>query len=132
LNVIEDVPGVYYFARHHGKNREPFYIGESLKLRLRLRTHLQTKRIADVLRGISGADVPEILGGHRYFHFAYFKPRGRQDPKTCIRIAQKFMIRESVRQSIPLINSQLSPVKTHNIVFDGQASVFAGKNIVAD
>ena len=42
LDRIEEVPGVYYFARSFGEISEPFYIGETLKLRTRLKNHLDT------------------------------------------------------------------------------------------
>lgn len=42
---IEEVPGVYYFARNFGEKSVPFYIGQAAKLRLRLTQHLETFKI---------------------------------------------------------------------------------------
>ena len=36
-NKIEDEPGVYFFSRRFGTKFEPFYIGETLKIRSRLK-----------------------------------------------------------------------------------------------
>jgi hypothetical protein len=80
LDQIDEVPGIYYFARSFGNKSEPFYIGETLTLRTRLKNHLDTRRIADILRGMKVAGAPAISNGPRLFHFAYFK--GKKGQKT--------------------------------------------------
>ena len=132
LDRIKDIAGVYYFARNHGSKSEPFYIGESLNLRTRLKQHLETARIADILRGMSVTGAPDISGGTRSFHFAYFNPKPGQDTKKAIRIAQKFMIRETVASNLPLLNSKLTIIKTHSLAFDGKGSFFSKENSVIE
>lgn len=117
---IENAPGVYYFSRRHGPEFTPFYIGETLKLRSRLKTHLNTVSIVDVLRGASQED-DRIRQGSRYFHYGYFVGKPRQDPKTCIQIVQKMMIRLAVEYGTPILNKQLTKIKTHEILFDGSS-----------
>ncbi|WP_146102006.1 hypothetical protein [Rhodopila globiformis] len=73
LDNIEDVPGVYYFARNFGEKSEPFYIGQTLNLRSRVKSHLETRRIADILRGMTLPGAPTINNGGRSFHFAFFR-----------------------------------------------------------
>ena len=68
--TLEARPGVYFFSRKYAKISVPFYIGESKNLRTRLRQHLGTTRIADVLRSLSVTDE-KIKKGVRYFHFGY-------------------------------------------------------------
>jgi hypothetical protein len=68
---IEDYPGIYFFSRKFGETKLPFYVGGTLKLRSRLKSHLSSKKTADVLRGIS-ADK-DIKNGTRYFHYGYLK-----------------------------------------------------------
>jgi hypothetical protein len=134
IERIEDVPGIYYFAQRFGNKSEPFYIGETLALRSRLKNHLDNRRIADILRGMKVADAPAISNGPRSFHFAYFKAKKGQNKKKSLKIAQKFMIREAIAMNIPLLNSQLTIIKTHSLTFGGKgiaASIFNNENSVA-
>ena len=117
IGSIENVPGIYYFARSFGKNSYPFYIGETAGLRARLKMHLQSVKIVDILRGMTVAEAPVIANGARYFHFAYFVAgKGQQAAKAC-KIAQKMMIRKAVTDNVPLLNMQLTVIKTHDVVF---------------
>jgi hypothetical protein len=130
LDRIEDVSGVYYFARSFGEKSAPFYIGETLTLRTRLKQHLDTRRIADILRGMKVAGAPSISNGPRLFHFAYFKGKKGQKTKKALQIAQKFMIGEAIAKNIPLLNSKLTIIKTHSLTFSG-ASIFDEENSIA-
>jgi hypothetical protein len=105
LARIEEQPGVYYFARNYGDKSEPFYIGETMNLRARLKNHLDNRRIADILRGMKVADAPTISNGPRSFHYAYFNAKKGQNTKKSLRITQKFMISETIAANIPLLNS---------------------------
>ncbi len=135
LERIDDVPGIYYFARRFGDKSEPFYIGETLTLRTRLKNHLDTRRIADILRGMKIADAPEISQGRRFFHFAYLNAnKNKQNTKKALQIAQKFMIREAIALNLPLLNSKLTVIKTHSLTFSGKDvsdSIFNKENSVA-
>jgi hypothetical protein len=111
-------PGVYFFSRKHGIEYIPFYIGETLNIRARLKSHLRWRDIADVLRGIAGPDH-RIKQGTRYFHYGVFRGRQGQDPKTCLSIVQRHMIREAVEEEIPILNKNLKKFKSHAIRFDG-------------
>src|SRR5881398_359546 len=64
LDSIPEEAGVYFFSRKYGNSYKPFYVGESQNLRTRLKGHLSTVRIADVLRGINVDS--EIKQGSRY------------------------------------------------------------------
>ncbi|MCJ2117009.1 hypothetical protein MKK65_10580 [Methylobacterium sp. J-001] len=115
---IENIPGVYYFSRRHGPEYTPFYIGETLTIRSRLKSHLNSVSIVDVLRGVSKED-DRIRQGSRHFHYGYFVGKSRQDAKTCIQIVQKMMIRLAVENGTPILNKQLTKIKTHEISFEG-------------
>jgi hypothetical protein len=119
IDEIDDKAGIYYFARNHGSNSYPFYIGETLNLRSRLKQHLKTTKICDILRGLGVPGAPVISGGPRSFHYAYFRSKPGQKPKVCLRIAQRAMIREALANNIPIINSNLVIIKTHQIEFNG-------------
>ena len=117
-DAIENTPGVYYFSRRHGPDYTPFYIGETLTLRSRLKTHLNSVSIVDVLRGASKED-DRIRQGARYFHYGYFVGRPRQDAKTCLQIVQRMMIRLAIDNGTPILNKQLTKIRTHEILFEG-------------
>src|SRR5438874_1488984 len=87
---IEDRAGVYYFARDYGGTLLPFYIGETLLVRHRLKEHLKRVKIVDVLRGQS--DDHEIKNGRRYFHFGYLagKP-SKEVAKRRLKIVERYM-----------------------------------------
>lgn len=133
INEIENKPGIYYFARDFGDKSEPFYIGETKNLRTRLKQHLETVRIADILRGMKVKDAPKISNGSRSFHFAYFKPKPGQNTEKSLKIAQRFMISEALASNLPLLNSQLTVIKTHKLIFSGNNNtrIFNSENSVA-
>jgi hypothetical protein len=135
LDKIENVPGIYYLARTFAGIVEPFYIGETLKLRSRLKAHLATTRIADILRGMKVADAPTISQGPRFFHFAYLDAnKNKQNTKKALQIAQKFMIREAIASNFPLLNSKLVVIRTHSLTFSSNGAsdtIFEKKNSVA-
>lgn len=122
IDEIEDRPGLYYFARNFGRKSFPFYVGETMTLRSRLKQHLATVKICDILRGMEVSGAPAISGGPRSFHYAYFRPKKGQTAKTktCLAIAQRVVIREAIAQNIPIINLKLTVIKTHILTFDGK------------
>jgi hypothetical protein len=121
---IEDVAGVYFFSRKYGEKYTPFYIGETLTLRQRLKTHLGTKRLADTLRGIEHAGVV-IEQGMRFFHYGYFRSKSGQDAKKCIQIVQKYLIREALAQNVFLLNKKLTTFKVDTLTFLGSDKALA-------
>jgi hypothetical protein len=122
MRAVKELPGVYYFARNHGSISVPFYIGESTNLNKRLKDHLKTSKIADVLRGIEIPGAPTISQGARTFHFAYFMPKTNQIVANALDITQKFMIQEALAEGIPLLNLQLTTIRAHSISFTGLAA----------
>jgi hypothetical protein len=116
-NEILDAPGVYFFSRRYGETYLPFYIGETMNLRKRLKNHLNRTKLTDVLKGVDGSS--KIKQGQRYFHYRYFIPKQAQQPKTCIRIVQKYLVREAIAQNLPLLNKKLTVARTHELAFTG-------------
>ncbi len=117
-------PGVYFFSRKFGTKRVPFYIGESQNVRARLKQHLATTKIADVLRSLSAED-DQIKIGVRFFHFGYLLARPGHKPSVCLKIVQKALIRQAVEQGHPILNTQLKKFRTHNLHFEGGKSARA-------
>ena len=119
-DMPEEVPGeagVYYFSRKHGEDYKPFYIGQSRNLYARLKVHLNTVKIADVLRGISGDD--RIKQGTRFFHFGVLRKKTNQDVKSAILRVEKEMILFATAQGLPILNKNGTTIKTNTISFVG-------------
>lgn len=122
---IESLAGVYFFSRKFGQSLIPFYIGETVSIRGRLKNHLASAKIADVLRGLKVADK-RIRNGARYFHYGYLK--GNADKKLTkkrLSIAQQHLIRVAIEDAIPILNSNLTTVKTHTLEFTGGGAALA-------
>lgn len=115
---IDNVPGVYCFSRKFGKRYEPFYIGETLTLRARLKTHLGTTNLDHVLRELADAPI-QIKGGERYFRYGYYKSASIPKTKKCIKIVQKYLVRTALAEEITLLNKQLTTFKTDRLTFSG-------------
>lgn len=119
-NMPEDVPaeaGVYYFSRKHGEYVKPFYIGESQNLRSRLKSHLGSVAIVHVLMGISDDD--RIKQGTRYYHFGVLRRKTNQDVKSAIQRVERAMIYDATASGIPILNKNLTTIKTNTIEFTG-------------
>lgn len=117
LERVEAKPGVYYFSRRHGDKYSPFYIGESINLQGRLKNHLNSADIRDILRGLDDV-IDEIAQGARYFQYGYLEGKSAK-AKQCLDIVQEYMITEALGKGVPLINKQLTKVPTHTLTFQG-------------
>ena len=120
-SIPEDVPktpGIYFFSRRHGAEYLPFYIGETQNLRSRLVAHLKSLAIADVLRGTGGNN--DIKQGTRYFHFGTLINKGGKQEQARLKSVQRHMIRRAVEKKIPILNKQLTTIKTIEFCFEGK------------
>jgi hypothetical protein len=130
--AIEARAGVYFFARRFGRICVPFYIGETLNIRSRLKQHLGTVKIADVLRSLVGAEET-IKIGVRYFHFGYIRAQAPTKQKRCLKIVQKYLIRQAVENEIAILNTNLKKFKTHDLLFEGSKkarAIYSKANVV--
>ncbi|RKI74428.1 hypothetical protein D7X55_02395 [Corallococcus sp. AB049A] len=127
LESIEERAGVYYFARRFGESSTPFYIGETLNLRNRLKNHLDSARISDVLRGIENPKHARIAQGARYFHYGYLVSNAKAKKKR-LRIVQKHLIDEAISKELTLLNKHGTVVLTDTIEFQGSSE---GRGIYA-
>jgi hypothetical protein len=116
---IDNVAGVYFFSRKFGDKYEPFYIGQTLKMRQRLRQHLGTTALDHILTESTVARL-HVKGGTRYFHYGYFKSKSTPErTKKCIRIAEKYLVRTALAKDFLLLNKHLTAFKTHKLTFSG-------------
>lgn len=102
----------------------PFYIGSSLNIRLRLCQHLKEKTFWGILEGRTVNNF-ELDKGYKYFHFGYLRQRGRQDPKRCIIVIEKQMIRQKIQEGVHLLNQRGTTIPTHTIQFEGRPIGFS-------
>ena len=120
-NIPECIPesyGVYFISRKHGKKYTPIYIGETSNLNNRLKDHLNNAEICDVLRGNYEGDK-EIRQGTRFFHYGEFVAKQGQRAAKCISIIQKHMIEQAVEAGIPILNKNLTKVRSNIIYSNG-------------
>jgi hypothetical protein len=131
--TIEDRAGVYFFSRKFGRHYIPFYIGETGKIRARLKGHLNWAKLVDVLRGMRVGDK-KIKQGDRYFHYGYLITKKKQNKKKCIQLVQKYLVREAVAQNTPLLNKKLVVFKTNSLNFNGskKARGVYGKHVAVE
>jgi hypothetical protein len=123
---IENRPGVYFFARNFGDISQPFYIGETLRLRSSLKLHLTNYKIMQILKGENVPGVPSIGNGFRSFHFGYLSGNKQKTAKEYLRVAEKFMIETAIAEDLPLLNKKLTAgVKTRSLIFEGNKSYMA-------
>jgi hypothetical protein len=127
---LVDAPGVYFFARWYGEKITPFYIGQSITLRERLRQHFQGKIMWAILEGrpvtVHGDREFDVGKGPRYFHYGYFRAKPGQQAKTCIDIVEKQKIRQAVLERLQILNRQGTTIETHTILFEGYPKGFSG------
>jgi hypothetical protein len=115
---IEDKAGVYFFSRVHGETIEPFYIGQSNTIRTRLKGHLGTAKITEVLREVE--EVRTVRKGTRYFSFGYLTPsKGHRDIDAVLALVERYLIRQALSKGFTLINDRGTKFKTHDISFAG-------------
>jgi len=117
---IKNIAGVYYFARAFGSDSKPFYIGETIELRKRLKEHLSSAKIQFALRGIPNPDMVNIAQGPRYFHYGYLVGNA-QDKKKRLRIVQRYLINEALSRKFLLLNKQGTVIRTHSLLFEGSS-----------
>lgn len=115
---IPNSPGVYFFSRRYGASFQPLYIGETTNIRGRLRNHLNNADIRDILRGIPLLGVP-VKRGNKYFHFGTLRGRHGQLLTKRMSLVQRYMISQAIAEKSPLLNKQLTDIKTHSVIFSG-------------
>jgi hypothetical protein len=120
LARVERLPGIYFFSRKFGNKFEPFYIGQTISIRGRLRHHWRSDAIKQVLRG-EGIETPtQIKGGERYFHCGYLgKGKGSADQKKYLRIGERYLIRQAMAFGCSLLNKSLTKKKVDTLEFAG-------------
>lgn len=113
-NRLPRKPGVYVFARRHGKNVAPLYIGQASRLRSRIEDQFNNLRL---MMGIKNAQA-----GRRILLVArlYLKP-GQQMSKV-LDIVESALIKNALAQGHDLVNQHGTKTKVHVISSRGNGS----------
>jgi hypothetical protein len=111
LDELPDEPGVYVFYRTHGKSTSPIYIGETLNLRSRTKTHLNSLAL---MRAIENAAT-----GNRFFIYCTVKAGTQVKAKKHVKVIEKALILHAQGQGHVLYNKKGTKLPTDEISFNG-------------
>ncbi len=111
IDRLPETPGVYLFARRHGANVVPLYIGETANLKKRLEQHLNDIK---VMKGIENAP-----GGKRLYLYAQVKTKRGQKIERVLDILQRALVEHALSVGHELLNIQLTRTKLNTINFEG-------------
>jgi hypothetical protein len=109
---IPDVSGAYIFARQHGNNVVPMYIGEAQNIRKRFDQHLKNSvLLMNALRRAGN--------GKRIFIWCVPQPKKKQNQKKARTILQDALIENALAEGHQLVNKHGTKVPVHTIDFKG-------------
>lgn len=104
-------PAVYVFGRKHGTRVIPFYIGETLNLRGRIKGHLNSLPLMTALR-----NAPN---GPRFLMHCSVKANAKAMAKKHIEVIEKSLILHAQSEGHVLFNKRGLKLPTHEIAFTG-------------
>ncbi len=107
LKLIPEIPGIYIFGRRHGKSFEALYIGQALELRSRIKTQLNNHKLLN--------HIWAAKAGKRILMIGKLKAKQKHNPKVCLGISEKALIRYFVSKEHDLVNLQGIELKHHGI-----------------
>lgn len=113
LDSIPRKPGVYVFGRRKGKNFIPIYVGQSSKLRGRIKTELNNVRL---MMGLKNSP-----GSLRYLSLGVYKGRPGQDPEKVLNIVEKALIKFALAEGYDILNKQGIKRREHKITSKGSS-----------
>ena len=121
LDSFEDVPGVYMFCRVYSEKLIPRYIGESNNLANRIRQHLKTNLMGEVVNKPPSAGKKVLVMGE-------FSPKPGQTTDKCIRLVEKALIEHALEKGYDLINLKGTNSPYDDFFFTGSqlVKVFTG------
>lgn len=112
LESVDDVPGVYVFARKYGRRVTPLYVGKALKLKGRIKQQLNNLRL---MRQIQDWEK----NGARVLLLGYLKVHGSQDVGTALDVVERALIEHGLAEGHPLVNIQGTRTPFHTLSFTG-------------
>lgn len=108
---IPEKPGVYVFARKHGKKVSPIYIGQAQKLRTRIQQQLNS---VPLMVGIWNAP-----NGSRILLYCEAQLKAGQNRKKVLGLIENTLIDHALSEGCELLNKQGTKRPTHSLIFRG-------------
>ena len=111
LDALPKAPGVYIFARRWGKSYEALYVGQSLRLRGRVKSHLNNLRLMRHLQ--------EAKSGRRVVIVGQIRTRPGQQISKSLKTLERGFIRHFLSEGHDLVNKQGVRIRRHEIESEG-------------
>lgn len=107
LGDIPDSPGIYIFARRHGDNITPLYIGQAQRLRRRIEQQLNNTRL---MKGIEGAE-----SGARVLLIGQMALKPGQRVPRVLDVAESAIMEYALAEGHSILNKQGTKQRVHTI-----------------
>lgn len=111
LDSIPNKSGVYVFARSHGQNVIPMYVGQADKLKSRILQQLNNVRL---MKGIE-----KMPNGKRVLLYCEAKIGRGQTKKKVLAVLENGLIDHALSEGHELLNKQGTKRPAHSITFYG-------------
>lgn len=111
LEVLPAEPAVYLFCRRHSERVFPIYIGETLNLRSRIKSHLNSLKLMQALA--------DAASGKRLLIYCTVKAGSPMKAKKHLKVIEKALILHSQSEGHSLFNKMGTKLPTDEIRFTG-------------
>lgn len=111
LEKLPAVPAVYVFARKHGQSVVPIYIGQTISLRGRIKSHLES---LPLMRAVENS-----VSGSRFLIYCTVKARSMDKAKKHIKVIERALILHAQSEGHEIYNKQGTKLLTDVISFVG-------------
>ena len=115
LEVLPAVPGIYIFARRWSKSYEALYVGQSMKIRKRVRSHLKNLLLMRYLENAKNGQRVVIVGRA--------VPRPGHKVEKVLATLERAFIRHFLSEGHALVNKQGTRIRHHEIFSEGKVPV---------
>lgn len=110
-SAVPEDPGVYVFARSHGKSVTPIYIGRSVNVLKRVQEQLEKVKLMN--------SIKKSPNGKRIVLFCTVKPKPGQNAVTLTKVVERALIAHALAAGVDLVNIQGTRKKRHRITNHG-------------
>jgi len=111
LESIPKKPGIYVFGRRKGKIFIPIYIGQSAKIRSRIRTQFNNVML---MMGLKKGP-----GNQRFLSIGLYKGAPGQNPGKVLNIVERALIKFALAEGYDILNKQGIKRREHRITSNG-------------
>ena len=112
MDLLPTEAGIYIFGRQWGQKFEALYVGKAARLRGRVRSHLNNRKLM--------AHLAEARTGKRVVLAGTLVTASGQSWEKCLGLAERAFIRRFVAEGHDLVNKQGTRVRKHVIESSGK------------